>query len=104
MAAFNSDYAISQFKYLRRLLFYHGRQFILRNSYFILFYLYKNLLITIPQFCLAFVSGFSGTNLFEYWFFLGYNVIFTIVPHSMYMLYDEDIDIDLEDFPESAKK
>ena len=34
-AAFNSDYAISKFKYLSRLLLYHGRFSLMRNSYFI---------------------------------------------------------------------
>ena len=36
-AAYNSDYAISQFKYLKRLLFVDGRFSLARNSYFILF-------------------------------------------------------------------
>ena len=60
-AAYNSDYAISQFKYLKRLLFYHGRHYLLRNSYFILFYLWKNLIFTIPQFWISFFSQFSGS-------------------------------------------
>ena len=32
-AAYNSDYAISQFKYLKQLLFIQGRFAVLRNSY-----------------------------------------------------------------------
>ena len=41
-AAFNSDYAISKFKYLSRLLLYHGRFSLMRNSYFILYFFYKS--------------------------------------------------------------
>ena len=40
--AFNSDYAISKFKYLSRLLLYHGRFSLMRNSYFILYFFYKS--------------------------------------------------------------
>ena len=41
-ATFNSDYAISKFKYLSRLLLYHGRFSLMRNSYFIFYFFYKS--------------------------------------------------------------
>ncbi len=59
-AAFNSDYAISQFKYLKRLIFVHGRNSLLRNSYFIYFFFFKNVLFTLSQLWFCFFSGFSG--------------------------------------------
>ena len=40
--AFNSDYAISKFKYLSRLLLYYGRFSLMRNSYFIFYFFYKS--------------------------------------------------------------
>lgn len=59
-AAFNADYAISQFKYLKRLIFIHGRNSLLRNSYFYYFFFFKNVLLTLSQLWFCFFSGFSG--------------------------------------------
>ena len=64
-AAYNSDYAISQFKYLRRLIFHHGRYYILRNSYFILFFLFKNIIFCLPQFFYIFFNGYSGQVIYK---------------------------------------
>ena len=48
-AAYASDYAISQFKYLKQLIFLTGRFCLKRNSYFIYQYFFKNILFTLPQ-------------------------------------------------------
>ena len=63
-AAFNSDYAFSQFKYLKRLIFKHGRYSLLQNSYFLYIYMHKNIVFSLPQLYFAFFSGFSGS---VYW-------------------------------------
>jgi magnesium-transporting ATPase (P-type) len=102
-AAFNSDYAVSQFRYLKRLLFVHGRYSLMRNSYFIFIYFYKNLIFTFPQFWFAFFSGFSGSLLWDDWYYLGYNSFLTTVPPSCRMLFEEDIDIDFENHKEREK-
>lgn len=98
-AAYSSDYAISEFKYLRRLLFYHGRYFILRNSYFIYFFFYKSLIFNIPNLWFAFFSGFSGTLLWDSIYFLLYTSILTTMPPVVPMIYEEDIDIEMEKYP-----
>jgi magnesium-transporting ATPase (P-type) len=99
-AAFNSDYAISQFKYLRRLLFVHGRFSLLRNAYFVMFFFYKNLIYTLPQFWYSFFNGFSGSLFWDDWYYLGYNSFFTTFPAAVRMLLEEDIDITFEDYPD----
>jgi phospholipid-transporting ATPase len=43
-AARSADYAIGQFKYLKKLLFFHGREAYRRNSFMILYTFYKNFL------------------------------------------------------------
>ena len=43
-AARTADYAIGQFKYLKILLFFHGREAYRRNSFLILYTFYKNFL------------------------------------------------------------
>lgn len=97
-AAFNSDYAISQFKYLERLLFLHGRYSLLRNSYFINFFFFKNLIFTFPQFWFSIFSGFSGALLWDDWYYLGYNSYLSTLPAAAKMLFDEDIDITFKNY------
>ena len=47
-AARSSDYAISQFKYMRSLLFFHGREAYRRNSILAIYMFYKNILFVMP--------------------------------------------------------
>lgn len=97
-AAYSADYAISQFKYLRRLLFYHGRYSLIRNSYFVYFFFYKSLIFAIPNLWFAFFSGFSGTVFWDTLYFMAYNSILTTVPPCVIMVFEEDIDITFEDY------
>ena len=59
-AAASADYAIGQFKYLKNLLFYHGREAYRRNSYLVNYTFYKNILFVFPLFMYGFYSAFSG--------------------------------------------
>jgi phospholipid-transporting ATPase len=47
-AARASDYAIGEFKLLRRLLFFHGRESYRKNTSLILFNFFKNTLLVLP--------------------------------------------------------
>ena len=47
-AANASDFSIAQFKFLKQLLFVHGRENYRRNADFICYYFYKNFLNTLP--------------------------------------------------------
>ncbi len=97
-AAYNSDYAISQFKYLKRLLFYHGRYSLLRNTYFIYFFFYKSLIFCVPNLWFAFFSGFSGTLLWDNLYMILYTSIISTMPPVVIMVFEEDIDITFEDY------
>ena len=48
-AARASDYAITQFKHLKNLLFVHGREATRRNAYTICYCFYKNALLVVPN-------------------------------------------------------
>ncbi len=98
-AAYSSDYAICEFRFLRRLLFYHGRYSNLRNSYFIYFFFYKSLIFNMPNLWFAFFSGFSGTLLWDSIYFLLYTSILTTMPPVVPMIYEEDIDIEMKNYP-----
>lgn len=49
-AARASDYAITQFSFLKRLLYVHGRESYRKNSYVVCYNFYKNVLFVMPQF------------------------------------------------------
>ena len=49
-AARAADYSIGQFKYLKTLMFLHGREAYRRNSYVVLYMFYKNVLLVLPIF------------------------------------------------------
>ena len=76
-AARSSDYAIGKFKFLKPLLFYHGREAYRRISFMICYNFYKNFLYTVVQYYFGFYSVFSGQTLYEPWIYQIYNVCFT---------------------------
>ena len=59
-AARSADYAIGQFKFLKPLLFVHGREAYRRNSLLILYSFYKNVLYVVVQFYFGYKSAYSG--------------------------------------------
>jgi len=64
-AARSADFAIPQFKYLKRLLFVHGREAYRRNAYMIYFYCYKNIAFCMTGFFMNVFSGFSGNDHYD---------------------------------------
>jgi phospholipid-transporting ATPase len=89
-AARASDYAIGEFKLLRRLLFYYGRESYRKNSGLVCYNFYKNLLLVLPQFWFGFVNMFSGQILYDPILFQLYNIMFTALPIVVYALVDKE--------------
>jgi magnesium-transporting ATPase (P-type) len=81
-------------------LFFHGRYSLERNSYYSYFYFFKNVAFTLPQFWLVFFSGFSGLNFYDDWYYLGFNSFLTVLPIAAWTLLNEDIDMDVEEYPQ----
>ena len=92
-AAYSSDYAFSQFHYLRKLLFEHGRYSIWRNAYFVHFYFFKNVVFVCIQLWFTFYSFISGTIYFDNFYIMGLNSFLTTAPPCVFALFEEDIDI-----------
>lgn len=94
-AAKASDYAIGKFKFLKDLLFVHGRENYRRNSFAICYIFYKNILLTAPLFLYGFWSSFSGTLIYNLLLYQGFNTVFTTVPiiwfSTMDYQYSKDI-------------
>jgi phospholipid-transporting ATPase len=89
-AARASDYAIGEFKFLHRILYYYGRECYRRNSYLVLYNFYKNIAVVLPQFWFAFLNGMSGQTLYDQLIFQFYNVFFTAAPIMVYAIWDEE--------------
>ena len=102
-AAYNSDYAISQFKYLKRLLFVDGRFSLARNSYFIYHYFYKNVVFRMCQYWFQIFNHFSGQSLYDDLYSTGFNSYFTIIPLTVYACIEEDFDADFTNYSPSDK-
>ena len=103
-AAYNSDYAISQFKYLKRLLFVDGRFSLARNSYFIYHYFYKNVLYGMISFWFQIFSEFSGRNYIDDWYATSFNSFFTVVPIAVRAVVEEDFDADFTNYSIKDRK
>jgi phospholipid-transporting ATPase len=69
----NSDFAIAQFRFLRRLLLIHGRWSYLRTAKVFLYSFSKNVALVFTLFFFATDSAFSGQSLYTSWLYAGYN-------------------------------
>jgi P-type E1-E2 ATPase len=79
-AAQSGDFALGEFQFLWRLLLVHGRWCYMRNAELILYFFYKNIVFTLPQFMYAFVTGYSGETIYDDYYITCYNMVFTALP------------------------
>ena len=91
-AARASDYSIGQFRFLRTLLFCHGRECYRRNTYLVSYMFYKNVLYVMPIFMYGFLSRFSGTVIYDVYMYQLYNVIFPGLPIIWFAVFDWEFD------------
>ncbi len=99
-AANSADFSIAQFRFLKRLLFIHGRWNYRRMSKVILFSFYKNIVLVLTLFYYQFLTGFSGTSLYEDYLQSMFNVFLFLSP-VMIGLFDKDVPAKIVDeFPE----
>ncbi len=59
-AARSGDYSIGEFKMLRKLVLYHGRENYRRNAYLILYNFYKNFIMIFPVWWYGSMTGYQG--------------------------------------------
>merc|ERR550537_1807318 len=86
-----SDYAISQFRFLERLLLIHGREGHRRIAIFTCYYFYKNIALCTPDVLWALFNGFSGQIFFPEWLTVMYNAMFTSFPCIFVFSLDKDV-------------
>ena len=103
-AVLASDYAFGQFRFLKRLLLYHGRLNLMRNVELINYSFYKNMVYTLNQFIFGFFCNFTAKTLFDGYLYAIFNVIFTSCPPVVYAGMERDIsERRLMAFPELYK-
>ncbi|KAJ6668531.1 hypothetical protein lerEdw1_012013 [Lerista edwardsae] len=86
-----SDFAITQFSHLKKLLFVHGHWCYTRLANMILYFFYKNLVYVNLLFWYQFFCGFSGTPMTDYWSLILFNLLYTSVPPIIYGVLDQDV-------------
>ncbi|CAO3574686.1 unnamed protein product [Mortierella alpina] len=91
-AVMASDFAISQFRFLSKLLLVHGRWSYIRISEMILTFFYKNIIWTFTIFWFQFYAGFTALLLFDYTLVVLYNLLFTSLPVMFMGAFDQDVD------------
>ncbi|WOL02907.1 phospholipid-transporting ATPase 9 isoform X1 [Canna indica] len=90
-AVMASDVAISQFRFLERLLLVHGHWCYRRISSMICYFFYKNLTFGVTIFLYEAYTSFSGQPAYNDWFMSFYNVFFTSLPVIAMGVFDQDV-------------
>ncbi|BGP06096.1 hypothetical protein JCM10049v2_001915 [Rhodotorula toruloides] len=87
----SSDYAMGQFRFLKRLLLVHGQWSYLRNSNMIVNFFYKEIIGIGVLFWFQFYCGYSATTVYEYTYLLFWNVFWTLVPVIFIGIFDRHV-------------
>ncbi|XP_076808576.1 phospholipid-transporting ATPase VD-like isoform X3 [Clavelina lepadiformis] len=90
-AVMSSDYALAQFRFLRKLLLVHGHWNYARLASMVLYFFYKNAAFVFLIFWFQFFCGYSGGNMIEQFYLLLFNLIFTSVPPLINGVLDKDV-------------
>ncbi|KAJ7264906.1 phospholipid-translocating ATPase [Mycena haematopus] len=90
----SSDYAIAQFRFLKRLLLVHGHWSYARNGNMILNFFYKNIVCIGVLWWFQIYNAWSSSYVFEYTYLLWWNAFFTIAPVIAIGLFDRLLDAD----------
>lgn len=90
-ASMAADYAISQFRFLHKLLLVQGHWSYARVSEMILTFFFKNVFWVFPSLWYQIYSGWSGNIFYDYSFLQLYNIIFTVAPVVIIGATDQDL-------------
>ncbi|XP_053434099.1 phospholipid-transporting ATPase VD isoform X2 [Nycticebus coucang] len=103
-AVMASDFAVSQFRHLSKLLLVHGHWCYTRLSNMILYFFYKNVAYVNLLFWYQFFCGFSGTSMTDYWVLIFFNLLFTSAPPVIFGVLEKDVSAEtLMQLPELYK-
>nr|XP_054585972.1 phospholipid-transporting ATPase IC [Nothobranchius furzeri]XP_054585973.1 phospholipid-transporting ATPase IC [Nothobranchius furzeri] len=87
----NADFALSQFRFLQRLLLVHGRWSYRRISLFLCYFLFKTCGFALVHVWFGLFNGFSAQSLYETWFIALYTVFYTASPVMCQAIFEQDV-------------
>lgn len=94
-AVMASDFAISRFKHLKKLLLVHGHWCYSRLANMIIYFFYKNAANVNLLFWYQFFCGFTANAMIDHWLMIFFNLIFTSVPPVMFGIMDKDVSAEM---------
>ncbi|KAF4677723.1 hypothetical protein FOL47_010944 [Perkinsus chesapeaki] len=92
----NADFAIAQFWHLTRMLLVHGRLCYLRISKLVLYFFFKNMVVTVPQWLYGIFNGYSGATFYDEYYLTFFNLIFTGLAPFLLGVFDRDASPDFD--------
>ncbi|GMH10042.1 hypothetical protein Nepgr_011883 [Nepenthes gracilis] len=90
-AVMASDFAMGQFRFLKRLLLVHGHWNYQRIGYLVLYNFYRNAVFVFMLFWFILCTAFSTTSALTDWSSVFYSVIYTSVPTIVAGILDKDL-------------
>lgn len=90
-AANSADFSLPEFKYLKRLLFVHGRYTHIRNAELIEYSIYKNFILVIVNGIYSYQNLFSAQIAFNDVLIMMYNTFLTFLPIFFYAIGEKDV-------------
>ncbi|XP_035509560.1 phospholipid-transporting ATPase IK-like [Morone saxatilis] len=87
----NADFALSQFRFLQRLLLVHGRWSYRRISLFLRYFLFKTCGFALVHIWFGIFNGCSAQSLYETWFIALYTVFYTATPVMLVAFFEQDV-------------
>ena len=85
-----SDYVLTQFHHLQKLLLFHGRESYRRNSYYIIYEFYKNVVFTSPFIYFGFISFFSGESFYDPMLIQLFDMLYSDLPMFYFAIFDKE--------------
>ncbi|KAJ3335527.1 hypothetical protein HDU93_005120 [Gonapodya sp. JEL0774] len=100
-----ADFAFLEFRFLRRLLAFHGRYDFMRMCNLIYLSFYKNIALVTMLWLFGFVSMWTGLSPYDEFFLLAYNVVLVSLSPIVLSVFENDIgEIKIEKFPEAYRE
>ncbi|CAN6467639.1 unnamed protein product [Victoria cruziana] len=90
-AVMASDFAMGQFRFLKRLLLVHGHWNYQRVGYLVLYNFYRNAVFVLMLFWYILYTAFSTTSALTDWSSVFYSVIYTSVPTIVVGIFDKNL-------------
>ncbi|XP_030057241.1 phospholipid-transporting ATPase VA [Microcaecilia unicolor] len=90
-AVMASDFFVTRFQHLEKLLLVHGHWCYSRLANMVLYFFYKNSMFVTLLFWYQFYCGFSGSSMIDQWYLIFFNLFFSSLPQLITGVLDKDV-------------